>query len=191
MPIKRPASAVVYAALACSLFAASDAPTIAQVSTADLSGRWALNRELSENAEAKLQHSEPQAGGHRPPAGMHGLGALFGGGGKGDADRARDMFLRRPTSLVVTQDGARIQLTDSDGRVRVLNAGGQKQTVDGRDVRTKWDNGRLVSETSVGSAKLTDTYERIATPPQLVVTTKMEMSGSTVSVRRVYDAESR
>src|SRR6516225_1970831 len=45
----------------------------------DLSGRWRLNRELSENAEAKLKgmHSESPGG---QPAGGHGrLAGLFGG----------------------------------------------------------------------------------------------------------------
>jgi hypothetical protein len=63
-----------------------------------------------------------------------------------------------------------------------------KVTVDGRDVETKWDKHRLVSKIAVGNAKVTETYERSTSAPQLIVTTKMDMRGREVSVRRVYDA---
>jgi hypothetical protein len=184
---------VAYTVLVASLFVAGPAPVITQEresSYPDLSGRWQLNRELSENAEAKLESMHgSQDGGHRPPAGGHGLGGLFGGG-KDETEQARDMFLHRPTAFVVNQDGDRIELTDSDGRVRVLTANERKEKVNGRDVRTKWDKGSLVSEISLANAKVIETYERVATAPQLIVTTKMEMGGRDVSVRRVYDAES-
>jgi hypothetical protein len=186
-------SLVAYTILVASLFAAGTVPVITQQRDSprpDLTGRWHLNRELSESAEAKLEamHSS-QGGGHRPPAGMHGLGGLFGGG-KDETEQARDMFLHRPTSFVVKQDGDRIELTDSDGRVRVLTGNGRKEKVNGRDVRTKWDRGVLVSEISLANAKVIETYARVTTAPQLIVTTKMEMGDRDVSVRRVYDAES-
>jgi hypothetical protein len=50
--------------------------------------------------------------------------------------------------------------------------------------------GFLVSEISLANATVTETYERVTTAPQLIVTTKMEMGGRDVSVRRVYEAES-
>jgi len=59
----------------------------------------------------------------------------------------------------------------------------------GRDVRTRWEKQRLISETSLGSAKVTETYERSTSGTQLIVTTKMDMHGRELSVRRVYDAE--
>jgi hypothetical protein len=52
------------------------------------------------------------------------------------------------------------------------------------------DGPRLVSDISVGDAKVIDVYERSTTATQLIVTTRMEMQGHDVSVRRVYDAES-
>lgn len=85
--------------------------------------------------------------------------------------------------------GNRIVLTRSDGRVRTPTANGQKEKINGRDVLTKWDGQRLVSETSVGDATVTETFELSTTTPQLIVTT-MNMHGHGVSVRRVYDAES-
>jgi O-acetyl-ADP-ribose deacetylase (regulator of RNase III) len=72
--------------------------------------------------------------------------------------------------------------------VRTLTADGRKEKVNGRDVQTTWDKQRLMSETSVGDAKVTETYERSTTAPHLIVTTRMEMRDHDVSVRRVYDA---
>ena len=139
MARRRHSPLVVYTALVGSLITLNTVTVINQARPspqADLSGRWQLNRELSENAEAKLQSMHTSSGGgHRPPAGMHGLGGLFGGR-KDETEQARELFLRRPTSFVVRQDGDRIELTDSDGRVRVLTANGQKVKVDGRDIRT-------------------------------------------------------
>lgn len=154
----------------------------------DLSGRWQLNPELSENAQQKVDRMQTSHG-HGP--GRHGLGGLFGRlFGGGDMDQARRMVLNAPSSFTVTQDGHRIVLTSSDGRVRTLTANGQKEKINGRDVLTKWDGQRLVSETSVGDATVTETFERSTTASQLIVTTQMDMHGHGVSVRRAYDAES-
>lgn len=71
-----------------------------------------------------------------------------------------------------------------------VNNHGRKEKVNGRDVLTKWDGQRLISETTVGDTKVTDTYERSPSAPQLIVTTRMDMRGHGVSVRRVYDAAS-
>jgi hypothetical protein len=150
----------------------------------DLSGRWELNVELSENAQAKVDRMQSSQG-HGP--GRHGglLGGLFGGG---DMKEARNLVLDAPSSFTLTQDGDRIVRTDKDGRIRRLVANGQKDKLNRRDVRTKWDGQRLVSEISVGDAKVIDTYERSTTATQLIVTTRMTMQGHDVSVRRVYDA---
>jgi hypothetical protein len=155
---------------------------------ADLAGEWRLNRELSENAQQKIDRMQTSQG-HGP--GRHGLGGLFGRlFGGGDIEEARRMVLNAPTSFTLAEDGNRIVLTSRDGRERTLTANGQKQKVNGRDVLTKWDGPRLVSETTVGDAKVTETFERSTTAPHLILTTNMDMRGHRVSVRRVYDAES-
>jgi hypothetical protein len=92
--------------------------------------------------------------------------------------------------LSITQDGERIVVTDSDGRTRALTADGRRAKVNGRDVRTKWDDQRLVSETSLGNITLVETYQRSPNPPQLIVATTIDMGGQVVSVRRVYDGPS-
>ena len=99
------------------------------------------------------------------------------------------MVLNAPSSFTLTQEEDRIVLT-AEGRPRTLRANGRKEKVNGRDVLTKWDGPRLVSETSFGDATVTDTYERSAAAPQLIVTMRIDMRGHGVSVRRVYDAES-
>ena len=105
-------------------------------------------------------------------------------------EQARRMVVNAPSSFTVTQDGDRIVLTGSDGQPRTLTANGRKEKVNGRDVLTKWDGQRLISETTVGDTKVTETYERSPSTPQLIVTTRMDMRGHGVSVRRVYDAAS-
>ncbi len=187
MRTRRHAALVVYTALAGTLLAGGSVDAIAQPRESlrrSLSGRWTLNRELSENAEAKLErlHSSPGSG-HGP--------ARHGGGGSGAGQSAQMEEVRRlllnPASwFVVTGDGERIVLTDNDGRVRMLIANGLKEKVNGRDVRTKWDNERLVSESSLGNATVTETYERAASGQQLIVATTLDMGGQIVTVRRVY-----
>lgn len=70
------------AALAAGVSATATAIGIAKERESlrpDLSGRWQLNRQLSENAEAKVESMQSQSsGGHG--SGRHGgLGGLFGG----------------------------------------------------------------------------------------------------------------
>ena len=152
---------------------------------ADLAGRWELNVPLSENAQQKVDRMQSSQG-HGPGRHFGGLfGRLFGGG---DMEEARRMVLNAPQSFTITQTGDRIVLTSSDGRSRTLTANGRKEKIDGRDVVTKWDGQRLVSETSLGDAKVTEMYERSPNAPQLILTTRMDMRGHGVSVRRVYDA---
>jgi hypothetical protein len=158
----------------------------------DLSGRWELNDSLSENAKAKLEsmHSSQPAGGHGP--GRHGgLGRIFGGifgGGQAAHAELEQVVVNAPATFVVMQDDQKVVLTEPQGRVRTLPANNRTVKVDGRDVRTRWETNRLVSEITVGNAKVTETYERSPNAPQLSVTARVDMQGRQVSVRRVYDA---
>jgi hypothetical protein len=177
------------ALLACALITSGVliAPTVhvtAQERAAigpDLSGRWQLNRELSEDAQDKLKSMR---GG-----GRH-IGCAGGqrGGGAGMHAQLEEVILNPPTSFILTQDDQKVVLAQPDGHVRTLLTDNRKVKVDGRDVQTKWENNRLVSEIMVGKAKIIETYERSPSAPQLIVTTKMKMRIRQVSVRRVYDA---
>ncbi len=181
---------VTHATFVTSLVAATCARANAQGSESlrpDLSGRWELNAELSENATAKLEQLA-QAGGHGP---RRHFGGPFGGGRKAQMKQAQDMVLNAPQSLVVTQDGDRIVLTAIAGPVRTLTANARTEKVDDRDVRTTWEKHRLVSVTSLGHGKVTETFERAKGDSRLIVTTRLDVrGGSGVSVRRVYDARS-
>lgn len=161
----------------------------------DLTGQWQLNSDLSDDAREKLQsmgHGSGDAdrGGHGP--GRHGgFGGIFGsifGGGRAAHAQLEDVILNAPTRFALTQDDQKVVMTEPNGRVRTFPTNNRKVKVDGRDVTTKWENNRLVSEITVGNAKVIDTYERSPSAPQLVVTARIDMGGRQVSVRRVYDA---
>jgi hypothetical protein len=184
---RRRSTIVVSGLLIGSVIAAGGVCLLAQ-DRPDLSGPWQLNRQLSESAEAKLERLQSsQSSGHGP--GRHG-GDGFGGSHATQMGDIRALLIAAPASFILTQDGDRIVLTESDGRVRTFTANGQKVRVDGRDVRTRWDKHRLVSEVSLPNGKLTETYERLTNRQQLAVTTKVDVRGHDVTVRRVYDTGS-
>ena len=177
----------------------------------DLTGQWQLNRDLSDDSQEKLQNmggggGGADGGGHGPghrggsggsgggaDGGGHGPGHRGGSGGGGGGEQAAhaqlgEMILSAPTRFVLTQDDQKVVLTEPDGRVRTLPTNNRKVKVDGRDVQTKWEKNRLVSEITVGDAKVIETYERSPNASQLIVTARVDMRGRQVSVRRVYDA---
>jgi len=147
----------------------------AQAVRPDLTGEWQLNRDLSEDVQAKF-------------AGMGGGVGHHGGGGHGQGmEDIRNSFVNAPTCLVVAQGDQKVVLTEPDGHVRTLPTNNRIVKIDGRDVRTRWENNRLVLETATGNNKLVETYERSAGGKQLTVTIRTDMHGQQVSVRRVYE----
>ena len=107
---------------------------------------------------------------------------------RAEMDEVHDLIINAPARFVLIQDEHKVVLTEPDGRTRTLPTNDRAVSVDGRDVRTKWDDSRLVSEITIGNAKVIETYERAPDAPQLVVIVRMDMRGQQVSVRRVYDA---
>lgn len=99
-----------------------------------------------------------------------------------------EVILNAPTRFVLTQDDQKVVLTEPNGRVRTLPTNNRKVKIEGRDVKTKWEDNRLVSEITVGNVKVMETYERSPSVPQLIVTARVDRGGRQVSVRRVYDA---
>ena len=182
----------------------------------NLTGAWTLNKDLSDDT-AKLMEAM-QSGdhggsgsGHTPPAGRgggHGPGMHGGGGAGGNrggmtpeqmrAMRARlHSVLEAPARLTIVQADGSVTLTDSDGRSQRLTTNNKKgkRPVDSRmvDVRTKWDDGRLVNETWLDDGmKLTETYSLTPEREQLQVMVKLEGShlARPIDFRRVYNAES-
>lgn len=163
----------------------------------DLTGQWQLNRDLSDDAREKLQamhggSGHTGGGGHGP--GRHGgfgglLGGIFGGGGAGSEEmhaQLEEVIVNAPARFDLTQDDQKVVLTEPNGHVRTLPTNNRTVRIDGRDVRTKWEKNRLVSEITVANAKVIETYER-SPSAQLIVTAKVDMRGRQVSVRRAYD----
>lgn len=189
---------VACALIACGVLTTATTRVTAQervVGRPDLSGSWQLNRDLSDDAQEKVQSMRGGAadagqGGHGP--GRHGgLGRIFGGifgGGRASHTQLEDVVVNAPTRFVLMQDDQKVVLTEPGGRVRTLPTNNRTVKVDGRDVRTKWEDSRLVSEITVGDAKVTETYERSPIPRHLVVTARVDMQGRQVSIRRIYDA---
>jgi hypothetical protein len=132
---------------------------------------------------------------------MHGGGSGNRGGMTPEqmrAMRARisDM-LEAPVRLTIVQTDGAVTLTGNDGRSRRLtpNNKKEKRPVDNQmvEVRTKWDDSRLVNETWFGDGmKSTETYSMGSDRRQLHVAVKLEGSHlpRPVNFRRVYDAES-
>jgi hypothetical protein len=173
-------------------WAAEGVSVVAQVATIvrpDLTGQWQLNRDLSDDAREKLQSmgggGDASGGGHGP--GRHGEGGGAGDGGRAAHAQLEEVILSAPTRFVLTQDDQKVVLTEPDGRVRTLPTHNRKMKVDGRDVQTRWEKNRLVSEITVGNAKVIETYERSPNASQLIVIARVDMRGRQVSFRRVYD----
>jgi len=116
---------LTFALVACvaavvSAWAVAGISVAAQAGAADrpdLSGQWQLNRDLSEDAQAKFA-SMGGGGGH------HG-GGQPGAQGQG-MEEIRDRLLNAPTRLVVAQDDQKVVLTDADGHVRTLPTNNRK-----------------------------------------------------------------
>lgn len=203
--IKKGSTFFLVAAAAVTTWAAGSVSVAAQTAATarpDLTGQWQLNSDLSDDTQEKLPNTggrgeDAGLGSHGPnhggSVGRGGHGPGHGGGGRAEEEMrkqledARNLILNAPTRFILGQDGQEVVLIEPDGRVRRLPTNNRRVKINGRDVRTKWDKNRLVSETTVGNAKVIKTYERSPSVPRLIVTAKMEMHGEQVSVRRVYD----
>ncbi len=124
---------------------------------------------------------------------MHG-----GGRGAGEAADIQERIHRAietPATLTITQTSRTITFADGRGRSQTLTTDNKRQrlSVDDRtiDVLTRWDDGRLVREMSLGRGmKMTETYSLGSAGRQLQVAMKIRGSRlpQPVNVRRVYDA---
>lgn len=178
----------------------------------DLSGRWVLNEELSEDAREKMRGGRggrggPEGGGIGPPGGGRGgsggRGGGFGGrrrprggdaggvhGGDGDPRAAMRAVFEAATELTITHTAREIAILEKDGRLRALHPDGEKyEDSSGAEVKTRWDKDRLVVQTSRGRGpSVTETWRMAGEPAQLVVQLRFQPpNGRDVTVKRVYD----
>jgi hypothetical protein len=177
----------------------------------NLSGRWALNRELSQFPREigfGVDWLSTAASGQEPTT-NGGRGRRGPGGGRAgafparsesadDAKRAQQLTaeVRKPSAyLTIAETQNAVTITDDQGQSRTFHPDGKSDVLqlDGVPVgvTTKRDAGRLMVVYHVQQEReLRYSYSRTASPPQLVVEVQfVERSGGD-RVRRVYETAS-
>jgi hypothetical protein len=144
---------------------------------ADLSGRWILNKELTDDAREKMREAAEGRRGGGPGGGPP---PMEPGGGGEPAEE-----------LAITQTEPEIVIDEKFGRVRTLHPNGKSyKTENGAaDLKTEWKDGRLLAETkNTRGGKLIETWELIPDRSRLIVNVRFEGGfGPAVSLKRVYD----
>jgi hypothetical protein len=179
--------------------AMADEKGAAVSSAPDLSGRWQLNKELSDDAHEKMrQPTGRQRGGYGPGPGMLGPGSGSGrlglppsGGGDDDSDESLHAILDPAEELSIFQGQPDIVLDEKFVRRRTLHADARKYKAENgaAEVKAEWKEGRLVIETrGFRGRKTTETWERNASGKRLTALVKLATgNGPTVTIKRVYD----
>jgi hypothetical protein len=190
---------------------ADDKPKVAPV-TADLSGRWVYNRELSDDAREKMREGMEKGGGGggRPPGGPGmggsggGMGGPGGGGGGGrmgaspgamggddDPREAMRAIMEPAEELVIAQTETEIAVEEKFAETRHLHPDGKKYKTDNgaSEIKASWKQGQLVIETKRSrGGRVVETWERIPDGSRLIVNVKMEGGfGPGLALKRVYD----
>ncbi|MEP6995502.1 MAG: hypothetical protein ABI968_13340 [Acidobacteriota bacterium] len=179
----------------------------------NLSGKWKLNRDASDSADAAMRDAPAQGrsggGGYRGHGGMGRGGGGMGRGGGGRRGRAapsdgsesgaedtsslRDTLARART-LEIRHEEPRLSITDAIGRERVVYTDGRKteeeRSIGGTTkVRAKWKDGRVeVTSVPEKGPKITETFSVTADRSQLIVTMKLEgRRRGDITLHRTYD----
>ncbi len=180
----------------------------------DLSGLWRLNRELSDDEEAKTRAAVATTTGH-PTAdsgrsgqaegegsegrrGGHGGGTrgATGGGRPAQAvDESDPLGAKRtagpPATMTVTQASSELVVAETPGRTRDLYPNGKTYKMDegATQIRTSWEDGRLVVEKkNVHGWRLVETWELAPDRSRVVIHLHFEGgSRPKLTLTRVYD----
>lgn len=185
--------------------------------TADLTGTWVLNTELSDKPAASPSHNgtagehggRGRSGGHAGGmggfgGGMGGRGGSTGGPGEGgtpnheDMERQRavmDAALHVPSRLILVKSNTGFVVTDEEGVSVRIPLDGTKDTGANNGVpfetTAKWEEGKLrVERKFKGGLKLAEQYALSADGHQLTVTSKVEggrMPEGSRTKQRTYD----
>ena len=182
----------------------------------NLTGKWQINREKSDNPRDKMRNRSgggPGVGGpDGPPPGGGGFpggpppgGGGFPGGGNPPSQeqmermRARmEEGMRAAEALEITQSGAEVTVNET-GDEKIVHT--QTYITDGSkaekdterrklETRAKWKGQKLVVEMKTEhGGTITRTYELASGGRQLYVTVKIENEGmpGAISIRSVYD----
>jgi hypothetical protein len=174
------------------------------VAPPDLSGAWTFNREASTSPRGGGPDMPPPVGGGAGMrGGFGGLGGGMGEPGRGVPDR-EEMARRRallkevleaPTRFQITLEDPMVIFTYPDGHVVRYKADWKEErhqyTSGTVKTKTKWDAGRLVIETDLGSGmKITRGYKVSGDPRQLVVSVETPgQSRDLPPITHVYDEQ--
>ncbi len=169
-----------------------------------LTGRWTLNRQLSQ-FPSDLGFGMDLLGGSGSDSAGGGRGGASGGGGilaatfqesQEDA-RRREMLVeeaRNPSPhLTIAQTDSVVTITDERGRSRTFHPNGKEEVQALAQelpvtTTTRWDGTRLEIRYKVERYReLRYTYSRTVDPPQLVVQIRFVERGGHDAVTRVYE----
>jgi hypothetical protein len=186
--------------------------------TPDLTGRWQLNQDRSEDARKKLAEAQEDRRGRGGIGGLgpigpgpRGGGPMGGGpmGGRptrgrppGDRDRTPDDGTRvtgplrdaldPPKVLVIEQTEGEVAFDSGGDSLLRLRPGGRKVKREGGavELRARWKDGELIVEAEHEDGQKAETSYRVTSDRQeLHVTTRAEMpDGDELVLHRIYDA---
>jgi hypothetical protein len=160
----------------------------------DLTGRWAYNKTLSDDARQKLHEAMARDRGFGPGgSGMSGggyLGPVPGTGGE-ELHESMQALFEPAEELTVTQSEPEIVMEETYGRRRSLRPDGRKyKTENGTaQLKAEWKQGRLLVETKSGSGrKLVESWELSANRNRLIVEVRIEGGyGPALLLKRAYE----
>lgn len=176
----------------------------------DLSGRWTLNRAMSEDALEKMrdlaEKNRNRGGGFGgPPAGTGRGGGAGGtlGGGFGGSGHGRRVQRAGPMATInqgidaieIAQTGDQLSFTYSDDRLRILLADGRKdkRASPWGDTATtaRWTKkGELSVRTKGRNGKIEETYRLDPRSGRLLVDITVDSRIGSITFFRTYDPAS-
>ena len=174
--------------------AAGEKAKVAPV-TADLSGRWVYNRELSDDAREKMREGMEKGGGPGG-GGMGGGGGRMGpppGGMGGDDDPREAMrgILEPAEEITIARTETEIAVEEKFAETRHLHPDGKKYKTDNgtSEIKVSWKEGKLVVETKrARGGSVIETWELVPDASRIIVNVKMEGGfGPGLTLKRVYD----
>lgn len=205
----------VFGAVAVPAVPALQADGQAKAATAvDLSGLWRLNRQLSDDEEAKTRAAVATTAAQPPadsgsPGGAEGQGGEGQRGGRGGGmggragrgssvetvDETDPRGAKRtggpPDTMTVTQADSEIVVEETPGQTRNLYPNGKTYKTDegAAQIRTSWKDGRLVVEKkNVHGWRLVETWELAPDRSRVVIHLLFEGgSRPKLTLTRVYD----
>ena len=174
--------------------------------TADLSGRWKLNKELSDKDQPQYSPKAAEAA----AAGAEAAADRGGSGGRGRGSGTRGGASRPPTpggadddprgaqraaepaeEMTITQTEPEIVVEEKPGQPRAFYPNGKAYKADdgASDVKSTWSDGGLVVEKKNARGwKLTETWRLAPDRKRLTVDLRLQGGGRPkVATRRVYD----